>query len=375
MKKKMTFSRLVEKIATETGSSKKFINDLLVETVNLNQEELKKTGHNNITGLGRFSLKWHKARKGRNPQSGESIEIAGHNTVNFKPQASLRNHINRHFSRIKPELIEKEKKQTAAKKIISPNLKKEIPTVVKKSEEITQSKVEAPKIERKQEEIKVPTPRKNIPPPPRKIKRFLNRWIWPIILFLLIILFYVFWPSSDTSETLPKDKALTEKKTIKEASVAETPIQKQENIPAKALEKEKTTGTPSGIYKPKNGDYLYRIALNHYKAASLWPIIYKANKNLSSNPEIIIIGADINLPSLEGNIENLTIKDKEAIAEGYLEVYFYYQNKDPKKAIAFLWVANNLDSKVLQNSKSKINEQDFNIVNTIDGKVELETHI
>jgi nucleoid DNA-binding protein len=374
MKKKMTFSRLVEKTATKTGASKELIHNLLTETVAINQEELKETRYNSISGLGKFSLKWHKARKGRNPKTGESIAIAAHNTINFKPQAALRKHINRHYSRIKPELIEKEQKPKATKEISPPNLKKEIPAVENKKEETVQPIIEKPKVERKQEEIKTPTAQKNSSLPSQEVKNPINRWVWPIVLFLFIILFYIFWPSADTSETQTEDLPLTEEKIEKKGAVEEAPIKKQETIPEKTLKKKIFVGTPSSIYKPKEGDYLYRIALDYYKTARIWPIIYQANKSLSPNPEVVIIDTDINLPALEGNIKNLTIKDKKVIAEGYLEVYFYYKNKDSKKAIAFLWVANKLDSKVLETAESKIDEHDFDTVNAIEGELDLETH-
>ncbi|GAJ07264.1 unnamed protein product, partial [marine sediment metagenome] len=90
MNEKITFVKLLDKIAEETGASKQLIHDLLIETVNLTREGLNRDGYVNLSGLGRFRLKWHKARSGRNPQTGEKIEIPGHNSVNFKAEANLR---------------------------------------------------------------------------------------------------------------------------------------------------------------------------------------------------------------------------------------------------------------------------------------------
>lgn len=368
MKKKMTFNRLVEKIATETGASKKLVHDLLVETVALNQEGLKSDSHNSITGFGRFSLKWHKARKGRNPQSGEAIDIPGHNTVNFKPQASLRKHINRHYSQLKPELIES-KKKVAPKETILPNQKKDIPLEVKETEEIPKPKAEPTITEKKQEET--PKTNENLRKeqrPEEKQKKPINRWIWPIILFLFIILFYVFWPSSDSSDTLLKDKPTTEEITEKEDPIAETPIKEEETI--KAPEKEIAKGIPAGKYKLKGGDYLYNISQYHYKNARYWPLIYMANKGLAPDPEIIITGGEIILPALEGNPESLSLEDKKNLSRGYLEVYLYYKNKDHKKAIYHLWVAKKMNMPdALEEYTDRINQEDLDIVNTIEGEL------
>ena len=368
MKKKLTFSRLVEKITKETGASKKLVHELLIETVALNQEELRKEGHNSISGFGKFSLKWHKARKGRNPKNGESIDIAGHNTINFKPQAALKKHINRHYSRIKPELIEKDKKQTTPKKTTPPAQKKEVPAAEKKAEAIAQPIIEKPKTENKKEEIKIPISQKNKPAAPQKVKKPIYKWIWPIILFLIIILLYMFWPSTDSSDSIAPDKQTTEKIAEKKDPVIKTPIKEEKTIKTP----ENKIGIPAVKYKLKEGDYLYRIAQNHYKAASLWPLIYKANKNLSPNPEIVIIDRDINLPALEGN-DKLTIQDKKNITEGYLEVYLHYKSINHNKAIYHLWVATKINMPdILENYTDRINQADLETVNTIEGELKFE---
>jgi DNA-binding protein HU-beta len=146
MNEKITFAKLVDKIAEETGASKQLIHDLLIETVNLTREGLNRDGYTNLSGLGRFRLKWHKARSGRNPKTGEKIEIPGHNTVNFKAGANLREYINRKYSHLQPEII-----------------------------------------------------KKTSPPPARpekeeEKKRF-ARWPWLVIPLLIIILAFIFWPS------------------------------------------------------------------------------------------------------------------------------------------------------------------------------------
>jgi len=85
MSDKIRFSELVEKIAEETGASKQLIHDLLRETVDLAKEGLAEDGRISLTGLGHFKLKWHDARQGINPQTGETIEIPAQNRVHFKP--------------------------------------------------------------------------------------------------------------------------------------------------------------------------------------------------------------------------------------------------------------------------------------------------
>jgi DNA-binding protein HU-beta len=44
--------------------------------------------------FGTFNVKHRKAREGRNPQTGEPIQIPASNTVGFKPSPSLKDQIN-----------------------------------------------------------------------------------------------------------------------------------------------------------------------------------------------------------------------------------------------------------------------------------------
>jgi len=43
-----------------------------------------------ISGFGTFALSYYPARKGRNPQTGEAIEIEGANKAVFKPAKALK---------------------------------------------------------------------------------------------------------------------------------------------------------------------------------------------------------------------------------------------------------------------------------------------
>ncbi|HEY0468837.1 MAG TPA: HU family DNA-binding protein, partial [Polyangiaceae bacterium] len=48
----------------------------------------------NISGFGTFSVSTRKARTGRNPKTGESIEIAASRAAKFKPGKTLKDEIN-----------------------------------------------------------------------------------------------------------------------------------------------------------------------------------------------------------------------------------------------------------------------------------------
>ena len=47
-----------------------------------------------LVGFGTFSIVHKEAREGRNPQSGEAIQIAAKNAVKFKPSKALQEAVN-----------------------------------------------------------------------------------------------------------------------------------------------------------------------------------------------------------------------------------------------------------------------------------------
>ena len=48
----------------------------------------------NISGFGTFTVSNRKARQGRNPKTGETIEIAASRSAKFKPGKGLRDSLN-----------------------------------------------------------------------------------------------------------------------------------------------------------------------------------------------------------------------------------------------------------------------------------------
>ena len=65
--------------------SKRKISQLLDETMKLIRKEVKKNKKFYYPTFGTFSLRSRKARIGRNPQTGESIQIKASKSVGFKP--------------------------------------------------------------------------------------------------------------------------------------------------------------------------------------------------------------------------------------------------------------------------------------------------
>ena len=90
----MTKAELVEKMAKDAGISKAAANKTLDSFVDGVKTALKKRdGKITLVGFGTFSKVRRKARKGRNPATGEEIKIKARNAVKFKPGKALKDSI------------------------------------------------------------------------------------------------------------------------------------------------------------------------------------------------------------------------------------------------------------------------------------------
>ena len=90
----MTKAEVVEKMAKDAGISKTAAGTALNSFVDTVTKALKKKdGRVTLVGFGTFSKVRRKARKGRNPQTGETIKIKASNAVKFKPGKALKDSI------------------------------------------------------------------------------------------------------------------------------------------------------------------------------------------------------------------------------------------------------------------------------------------
>ncbi len=87
----MTKVELIEKMATDAGITKAAAGAALASFIEGVTKALKKKdGKVTLVGFGTFSKVRRKARKGRNPQTGEAIKIKAANVVKFKAGKTLK---------------------------------------------------------------------------------------------------------------------------------------------------------------------------------------------------------------------------------------------------------------------------------------------
>ena len=86
----MTKAELIAEIASKANVSKADAEKSLNTFVDVAKKTLKKEGKLAIAGFGSFEVTKRKARKGRNPQTGESINIKARKVVKFRPGKALK---------------------------------------------------------------------------------------------------------------------------------------------------------------------------------------------------------------------------------------------------------------------------------------------
>ena len=87
----MTKAEFIEKVAKDAGISKVAAGAVLKTFTDQVTKTLKKAGKVTLVGFGTFSKTKRKARKGRNPQTGEAIKIKASTGVKFKAGRALKN--------------------------------------------------------------------------------------------------------------------------------------------------------------------------------------------------------------------------------------------------------------------------------------------
>ena len=89
-----TKNELIAAIANRTGVKKSKVELLLNIALDEIENSLLSCQPVTLHGFGTFELKKRNARTGRNPRTGEPVEIAASTSVAFKPAKALKDSLN-----------------------------------------------------------------------------------------------------------------------------------------------------------------------------------------------------------------------------------------------------------------------------------------
>ena len=90
----MTKADLVETIYNRVGFSKKESAELIEAVFDEIKRALVQGERVKFSGFGNFVVREKNARKGRNPQTGEEIQLEARRVLTFKPSLVLKNLLN-----------------------------------------------------------------------------------------------------------------------------------------------------------------------------------------------------------------------------------------------------------------------------------------
>ncbi|ABW66841.1 MAG: integration host factor subunit alpha [Thermodesulfobacteriota bacterium] len=90
----LTKSRIIDSVQEETGLPRKRCDELVEELLEIIKETLANGENLMVSGFGKFCVKEKKARKGRNPATGDDLMLDERKVVTFKCSQGLREKIN-----------------------------------------------------------------------------------------------------------------------------------------------------------------------------------------------------------------------------------------------------------------------------------------
>ncbi len=90
----LTKADLVDSIHEKIGFSKKEAADIVELIFDTIKGALTEGDKIKISGFGNFVVREKRARTGRNPQTGQAIEISARRVLTFKPSQVLRSDVN-----------------------------------------------------------------------------------------------------------------------------------------------------------------------------------------------------------------------------------------------------------------------------------------
>lgn len=90
----MTKADLIESVYQKIGFSKKESADIIEMIFSAMKDTLAQGQKIKISGFGNFVVREKRSRMGRNPQTGEAMEISARRVLTFRPSQVLKNELN-----------------------------------------------------------------------------------------------------------------------------------------------------------------------------------------------------------------------------------------------------------------------------------------
>ena len=90
----MTKADIIDAVCEDNGFSKRESAKITETMLDIIKESLENGENVKLSGFGSFNIQHKRARRGRNPQTGEEIIISARRALNFNPSKILRDELN-----------------------------------------------------------------------------------------------------------------------------------------------------------------------------------------------------------------------------------------------------------------------------------------
>src|SRR5215212_8318162 len=90
----MTKADVIESVCNKVGFSKKESAEIVEMVFDTLKDTLERGEKIKLSGFGNFVVREKKSRVGRNPQTGQEIEISARRVLTFRPSQVLKNALN-----------------------------------------------------------------------------------------------------------------------------------------------------------------------------------------------------------------------------------------------------------------------------------------
>jgi nucleoid DNA-binding protein len=336
---------IIESVAKQSAITKKLAAEILHAIPDVIEDGLKIDGEVRVKGLGTFRLRWTRGKMGRNPKTGERVEIPAHNRVVFLPEQAFKEYINRDNRLLNYKIIPSAE-QAVEQEIIEqdqyqyqPMPETEPGTIIQAGGLETEPLFHyQPHLQPESEPIRVSESETEpqIGPSPRKRR---IHWIVPVAVGVIIILSGVFYlrnfQASRQSAVGSRQSAVGSRQSAVVSQQSADSIQREveptQNSQLKTPNSALSTQNPELKPVPE-GNHLFQLAREIYGNPYLWVLIYKENHEKIPDPDIVVSGNELLIPALEGEADHLSRNDSMAVSEGYRLVYEYYKDRDEIRA-------------------------------------------
>ncbi len=281
MNEKLTVHEWIEEIVQRSGANKSFAEEMMHRLPAIIEKGLMRDGVVRLKGLGVFRLRWVAARTGRNPQTGETIDIPGHSKVVFKPEKKLRDYVNRPYSHLRVKIL--------------------------RQAVVAQETATEPVLAEQQAE-----------------KYGVSRYwfLAAAILVLVIAVGMVYRYGNPPPRPLHSEPLIAPLAPVN-AMAIQSPAQPEE-----------TSSNYSHVVSP--GDNLWDLAHRLYKNPYYWPVIYRQNTALLQNPNALTVGSTLVIPENPGENGRLSEQDSVNLSAGYMAAHQAYKRLYIKDANDYL---------------------------------------